>query len=407
MANVYDIALVFSPHEWVEALHRHCTNTGDLRIRALVYDSSVLETEIFDACIIADSHPALSSGFVLSLHEAGHAVLGICDKSAEAQSFLASTGIDAIFSSKISAEQLTGEIREFLNNTWNKPQDVIDIPHINATQEDVRKPNNIGHVVSVVGAGGTGTTEVALVLASRLIDSVAVDLDFEHPSFAPRAGLALEPHLLGAIESAHNHPETFPDFVQRMPSNGVISGTSHASFTRDIRSYELESLHHRLISTYAHTIYDLGRISEDSHFFSRTQTLLNVTDPVLIVIEPNPVGILRGLEIIALVSSLQHSETNEKRIGVIVNKCPKNKDMLKDVSRELEAIEQISMIALLPFASELLGRSWCNEVIQPRSWKAPINHILDFICTDRMPSDSTSKKRDRVDLTLEPVGAST
>lgn len=400
MANVFDIALVFSPHEWVEALHRHCTNTGTLRIRALIYDSVVLEAESFDACVISDSHPALSSGLVKSLHDTHKIVIGVCDDSTSAREFLAEIGVDGIFSSRISAEELSSQIQLFLEKTtpdsFNEPSALSNLNNdclADISKNDSESSNT--KTISVIGAGGSGSTELALVLTSRLIDSIVIDVDFEHPSLAPRAGLSIEPNMIGAIESAANDLDSFAKQTQRMRSNAAIVGTSHASFARDIRNYELEALSKALTLNYSNIIFDHGRITEDSTFFESHRFLLERSDVVLIVGESTPVGVLRILENVALLNSIMLELDRSFEICVVVNKCTKNQQATADVCNEISNIEQVSKVTTLPYASDCFRNSWQSTIGQPKSWKKSIDQLLNWL------SDLDNNKVNIIDFSVK------
>ncbi len=377
MESVFDIALVFSPHEWVEALHRHCTNTGDLRIRSLIYDPSVLQAETFDACVISDSHPALSAGLVRALHDSGHCVLGVCDDE-QAREFLASINIDGVFSSRLSADELSSQIQEFLTSTWNHTSVHNDFneSQLNAMVKTPVENTSDGLMFGVMGSGGVGATEISLVLASRLIDSVVVDTDFEHPSIAPRAGLDVNPHILDALESAHHNDVL--DQTQRIKNSAAIVGVSHASFARDIKNYEIDSLCNVLTRTYAHTVLDLGRMSEDSSFFSHTRTLIEKCDALILVTEPTPVGVLRLLENIALIHSL-FKDADAPLLSVVVNKCTKDRSMRIDIEQEIKTIEQVSHCSFLPYSRHIIENAWRSDITQPASWKKPMNELVGFL----------------------------
>lgn len=381
MEQVFDIALVYSAHEWIEALHRHCTNTGDLRIRSLVYDPAILHNENVDACVISDTHPSLSSGFIDSLHENNKLAVGVCDDSQNSREYLASIGIDAIFSSKISAQDLANEIRAFLTNVSdeeNKKEIHSNIFDSTTESFDInyRAVSGTSKSISVIGSGGTGATESSVLLSSRLIDCVLVDTDFEHPSIAPRLGLDIEPHILSAIELAQNNPDEFISCLQRTPYSSAIVGVAHSSYARDIKKYEIDSLINSLENLFSYCLFDLGRISDNSQFFDLQGYIVAHSDSVLITCEASPIGILRFFETAALVQTVCLNSGKEPQVIAVVNKCPKNRAVLSQVRDEIESIDLISDVITLQYASELQEKSWRHEIYQPSSWKKQLNVLL-------------------------------
>lgn len=374
MEKVFDIALVFSSHEWVESLHRHCTNTGDLRIRSLVYDPVSMLTEEFDACIISDAHPALSEGLVHTLHESKRVVIGVCEETKEARAFLASIGVDAIFSAQLASEKLCTEVKNLLSNETDLEKEFQYEAIENS--EYVNKNTKKTFSTSVIGTGGSGSTEIAIMLATRMTDSVIVDLDFEHPSIAPRLGLALEPNLLSAIEFAHTSNTELADQMQHFGSTAVITGATHPSFAQDIRNYELISFLLNLKSEFSNLVFDLGRISDYSQFFDHQQSTILDSDALILVGEPTPIGILRILETTALLSSILESLMIHPSIHVVLNKCPQTRDAVRDSVRELIHLDQISNVSALPFVKDYYVATWNNRIIQPRVWKKTLDSIL-------------------------------
>lgn len=345
----------------------------------MVYDSVVLQSETFDACVLSDSYPALNAGLVRTLHSRGVKVIGVCEDSENARSFLASVGVDAVVASHLSAATITTHISDFLSSevkTVAQNSQEIDVSFENEFDAEPEQMQS-GQACAFIGAGGTGATEVALVTTSRLIDALIIDTDFEHPSLAARTNSPIEPHILDAIESAQNHPANFADCVQRMSSHSLIVGTSHASFSRDIRPDEIHTLLATSRNAYTNVVCDLGRVSEDSGFASITSSILDSMDTVFIIGESTPVGILRILESVAYV----HSQTADSnmRIGVIVNKCRKNKDVINQVRRELESIDQIDFLTFLSFEKDLELLSWKGKTSCPTSWNKSIESVTAFI----------------------------
>lgn|GEM_PF-4817371 len=380
---MFDIALVFSAHEWVESLHRHCTNTGILRIRSLVYDSAVLSSESFDACVISDTHPTLNKNLVIKIHQQNKLIFGVCDNSENSLEFLSSVGVDGIFSSRDSAENLAERILEFLskrNVAFTSNQSDLDILSTLDSFEQSNQQHKIDadriNRICVIGSGGTGATEVSIALASRLVDCILVDLDFESPSIGPRAGLMVEPNLITAIEEANNLGPDKQLSIQRLPANAAIVGVSHSSFATDIRKHEITALIETLGNQYTNIVMDLGSISENSRFWKLQHQVLIGVDSVVLVGDPTPVGILRILESLVIIDSILKTLKDPTKVHVVVNKIAKNFPQRQDIVQELETFPQIDSIHFFNYTKDLYAHSWKAQTKSPRIWKSKVEELI-------------------------------
>lgn len=376
MNSVFEVALVFSPNEWVESLHRYCTNTGELRISSLVYDPSVLSNEDFDACIISDNHPALSSGFVDKLHGEKKLVFGVCDEDENARLFLASAGVDAIFSSRLRAKDLCEKICQFLHTKVENENREAENKYVINNNRESKPEEPEAKFTSFIGTGGSGCTEIALALAQRFLDCVVVDVDFEHPSIAPRLGLDIEPHLISAIESSTNDPESFENNIQRSPKHSTIPGALHFSYSSDVKPYEIENLLECVGSRFENVVLDLGRVSENSLFFDLQKIILQNSHEIIVVGEPTPIGVLRTMESIATLKSIFIPNDVKQNVRVVINKTPKNKDLVMDVVSELLQIEEVESAYDFAYINDLIYKTWKQKVDQLNAWKKSINQFL-------------------------------
>jgi len=90
------VALVFSPEQWVEDLHRYLAHHGGARVRQIVVEPAVALDEEFDALVVSDRWPALTMGFVGAMHERRRCVLGVFDPDEPAgKDHLVALGVDA------------------------------------------------------------------------------------------------------------------------------------------------------------------------------------------------------------------------------------------------------------------------------------------------------------------------
>ncbi|MFN8015654.1 MAG: hypothetical protein U0R17_03455 [Acidimicrobiia bacterium] len=365
-----NVALVFSPHEWVETLHRHCTNTGSLKIRSLAYDTSVLKTQDFKACIISDTHPALNKGFVEDLHQQNKQVLCVSDLSNNSLEFSTSINVDAVFSSKISATELSHVIKEFLITS-------SDTPNILESILDEKSEPEIkgGRCIAFLGSGGTGCSEISLSFSSRLIDALHIDCDFEHPSLAQRCGLEIEPNLIDAIEASINYPEELIGLTQKVNTLSVIPGIAHSSYAKNLKEYEIDIFINQIRRIYQNNIFDLGRISKHSLFFDYQKKIIEACDDIFITSVPTPNGILRTLEKVDVISGIFSGEIN-RNISIILSGLPKKVNLYSDIENELKSYGQIANVYFLPTSDSIVDNIFRAKISEPKQWNKEINKIL-------------------------------
>ena len=75
-----EVALVFTPEQWVEELHRHLTDHGGARVRQIVVEPGVALEETYDVLIASYRWPALTHAFVADVQARGRVVLGVFDR---------------------------------------------------------------------------------------------------------------------------------------------------------------------------------------------------------------------------------------------------------------------------------------------------------------------------------------
>src|SRR2546423_14994964 len=112
------VALVFSPEQWVEGLHRHLAHHGGARVRQIVVEPAIALDEEYDVLIVSDRWPALTLRLVGAVHERGRRVLGVFDPEEPAgKDHLVELGVDAT----IAADAQIGEFVTVLGQLGPEP----------------------------------------------------------------------------------------------------------------------------------------------------------------------------------------------------------------------------------------------------------------------------------------------
>ena len=383
MPNIYDCALVYSPHLWVEKFHRHCTNTGQLKIRSFIYDSTVLFSDEYDVVIVSDSWPALSRALVEKIQKRNAKVIGLCEANDDSREFLSSVGVDGIIDSTNDAKSICDEIIKLLDTLKVSEKVLID----NESYRDIlvdgptdncssRKCSNIS---TVIGTGGTGCTELGIVLASRLIDSLMIDMDFEHPSLAPRTNLDIEPHIIDAIETAQNNKENFLACIKQTNKFSAIVGLTHASLATDIRDYEMQVLLDEARVHFSNIILDCGSISQHSSFYYLYETIFSESNSFIIIGDCSPHGIIRILETLVIVVDFintKDTDNSNNIIEIIINKTIQDKNLQRQIEDEIKFCSNKVNITFIAENQEIHKSVWLGNINYPKKWLNSFNDIL-------------------------------
>lgn len=394
MDTIFSIALLFTGHDWVEAFHRHCSNTGDLTIRSLVYDTSALSQNSFDACVVADSHPGLNQGFVQTLHERKQQVICISDSHSQHYDYLSKIGVDAIFSHDLPARELANQIIDFLTTTKPVQQqhselngltslDTFDTPDLAPSHHKV---------ISFISTGGSGASHVSLACARLIKQSVLVDADFDKPSLSLILQADINPNILDALESSQHDIDSFDQQSQHTSVGNFIAGVSHSSFAVDIRSDELELLIHSSRQTYENTLIDVGYCTPYSSFDSHKQAILRNTHTAVLVAEPTPVGLLRLYESLAYISSL--GGTQDINLAIVFNKHTGNNEIKTNIRREILNTHNIDFIEFLPYIETFQSGEWHLQGRRSKRLLKATKTLCTYLETTAIASNPTTDQHD-------------
>jgi hypothetical protein len=220
------VALVFSPEQWVEDLHRHLVHHGGARVRQIVVEPSVALEEEYDALVVSDRWPALTARFVDAVHHAGRRVLGVFNPDEPAgKDHLLTLGVDTTIAGDAPMVEFVAALHEL-----GPLVAAIDrAPCRGEGRTDLSTRG--GSLLVVSGPRGSGTTEVAVGLAAALgargSSVVLVDAHESAPAVAGRLGLGLEPNLRSAVDALHYGLGDLDGSTVRAPlasAFGVVAG---------------------------------------------------------------------------------------------------------------------------------------------------------------------------------------
>src|SRR6266545_5102624 len=197
-----EVAVVYSPRDWVEKLDRFVVDHGGARVRAKVVDRRDAVEERYDVLVVDDTTAFLSRRFVEDLHRMGRRVLGVFDPREYATSDqltagmerLRQSGVDDVIEAVAAPLDFVAAIEALAVTSDDRlERELAQLgghPIPPEPTEPVERPPR-GFVTVVAGAsGGCGATEVAVGLAGavarRAESAVLVDADDVSPSVAQR-----------------------------------------------------------------------------------------------------------------------------------------------------------------------------------------------------------------------------
>ncbi len=375
------VALVFSPEQWVEELHRHLAHHGGARVRQIVVDPAVALDEEFDILVVSDRWPALTLGFVRSVHECGRQVLGVFDPDEPAgKDHLVTLGVDATIASDASM----GEFVVALRTVDDRARSAVDDAPTGTHPED--PANRLGALVGVTGPRGGGITEIAVGIAAALghrrAQVVLVDAHESAPALAGRLGLGLEPNLRSAVEAcAHGLGALDDSVVAALParSAGVVAGFPSPVAAAQVTPHEVLDVVGRLRAGREYVVVDADWDSKVG-----TAVLADCT-ALVAVMAAHPVGVVRALDCLATVNRRLAATP----LHLAVNRAPAARYRRAEIQAEIARTIVPTSITWLPVDRNLETAAWDGEV----AVRGPFHRAVEQLCDALAPESTRARRR--------------
>jgi MinD-like ATPase involved in chromosome partitioning or flagellar assembly len=377
------VALVFSPEPWVEALHRHLAHHGGARVRQVVVEPAVALDEEYDALVVSDRWPALTLGFVRSVHGRGRRVLGVFDPEEPAgKDHLLALGVDAT----VAGDSPMAEFVDALADLDISAPRTIGAGADTVADVGAACDRSLGPLVVVSGPRGSGVTEVAVTLAAALAARrepvVLVDAHEVAPSVAGRLGLDLEPNLRSAIDAcAHGLGDLAATIA--WPSGGAALGVV-AGFPSPVAASQVTPDD---VLGVVDTVRDghacVVDVDEASPVAGR---LLGAATAIVGVAGASPVGVVRALEWAALV----RRRVRTTPIHLVVNRAPRARYRREEIRAEIVRTLRPQSITWLPTDPRVEAAAWDGELVGRGPFRAAIAPLAHEVASE--PS-ATQKRR--------------
>jgi MinD-like ATPase involved in chromosome partitioning or flagellar assembly len=322
-----EVALVFTPEEWVEELHRHLTDHGGARVRQIVVEPEVALEESYDVLVVSNRWPALTSAFVTALHARGRVVLGVfAREEPAARAHLSTLRVDAVIESDRGPHAFVEALVALRTRRTATVAPAAEAAHTRA-----------GRIVVVGGPAGAGRTEIAVHLAA-VVGDVLVDADDVAPSVAARLGLDLEPNLRTAIDAVeHRQGDVSASLVGHPCGRGsVLTGLPSAAGWTHVRTGEVVRVVETLVDSGSTAVVDLAASLEDLATQPRgrnaiARALVLEADVIVGVCAATPVGVTRFLSWAVEVIRL----APERPVLIAVNRVGKSRFRRGEIYEEL------------------------------------------------------------------------
>jgi MinD superfamily P-loop ATPase len=343
-----EIALVFSAEEWVELLHRHCSDHGGARVRQLLVDPELALDEEYSTLVTGHRWPALTPALVDELHHHGRSVLGVWDRAEpDSRVLLAAAGVDGMVASDAAAAEIVDAITA-LPRVADAPAPVVD---------DVL-PSGLGRRIVVGGPAGAGSTEIAVALAcalgSRRLRALLVDLDDVAPAIATRLGLALEPNLRTALDAVEFHAGSVGDAIVAAGGFDVVAGL--ATRTR-LRTGEVLHVLDALGRDRANVVVDIAAPGDGSP--GLVSGVVGTADLLVAVTGPSPVGIARFVGWLADVLPA----APRIALHVVVDRAPMSAFRRGEIQDEVRASAPAATITFVPSDRRVDEAAWAGTTV--------------------------------------------
>lgn len=372
MTTEPEIALVFSPEDWVESLHRHLTDHGGARVRQVVMEPSLALDEDYGTLVVSHRWPALTRPFVAAVHARRRRLLGVFDPSEPAgREHLLGLGVDRVIESEAPMAEFLDAVRALT------PPDRLEAAGeqelqglVGASAPDAPEHAPTAPLVVVGGPPGGGATELAVELAQawsleRALVAL-VDADDVQPAVAQRLGLSIEPNLRTAVDAVEYGMGGLPGSLLRVPDGSfdVLCGLPNAAAWSQVRPGEVLDVLDAVAASHEVVVVDVSNRIEDVSVgvgrsrYGITRAAIGAAGMLVAVGPGTPVGVTRLLGWIADARSLADAP-----VHVVVNRCPTDGFRRAEIADEIERTFAPAALWFVPNDIRVETAAWEGSLV--------------------------------------------
>ncbi|MFM8237031.1 MAG: hypothetical protein ACKOBG_04640 [Actinomycetota bacterium] len=373
-----EIGLAFTADPWVEALHRHCSDHGGARVRALIVEPDVALEESYDVLVVGHRWPALTYAFVDEVHARGGPVLGVFDREeAAGRDHLLALGVDAVVASDAGEEAIIRSVVALVG-ARSRP--------VEPRRERTPEPAGGQRLVAIGGAPGAGRTEVAIAL-SVAVDgretAVLIDADDVGPGVAPRLGLEPTPNLCDAIDAVEHGRGELAECLQRIGRgrSPVLVGLGHRDGWHQVRPGEVCRVVDRLGAAGPVAVVDgVAPLDDVPTTYGRSRhatarALVLEAAVSVAVVDATPVGIGRGLDWIARAREIAPTGP----IVVAANRAPADRFRRSEIVAVFGEVLPEAPVVFLPDDPRVAEAAWAGRPVGGGPFVRAVERLTDAV----------------------------
>jgi MinD-like ATPase involved in chromosome partitioning or flagellar assembly len=395
---VPEIAIVVSPRDWAERLHRFVADHGGARVRARILDGREGLDEGYQVLVAEDLTSFLTPRLMDEIRRSGRRVLGAYDPVEPwGRDRLVELGVDDTIEMTSSPEQflraiealaltadvdLDAELQRLEGWPARGATTTFERPGADGAP-DAPDRRQVGTVTVVGGpAGGPGVTELCIGLAGAARrhgrTAVLVDADEVAPSVAQRLALPLHPNVRTAIDVVEHWSGQLADTLVPVAGGGfeVLSGLPNTADWSELRPgevvdviTELARLRQHVLVNLGHRLEELGGLGGASRY-GVSRTVIGVADTVVGVCAATPVGLARYLEWVADVRALTRLP-----IHTVINRAPTSAFKRGELEDELRRTYAPPTLGFLPDDKRVSEAAWAGEPVTSTAFVKAVDAI--------------------------------
>jgi hypothetical protein len=300
------IAAVATNRPWRVRLQAHVLDhLGDIEFKVM-RDPEIIDELRPDVIVIDDSVSLFGDRELKAMIAAGYVVVGVFDPEGMAgrgQAALKALGIEVRLADTLDPSALAEQILHAANQAATTPP-ALEEPTIDI--DDLFDP--VSHTRLLVVGGPD--TEINVEVACGFADAAATrslplltDLNEVDPAVAARLGLRLDPSLIDAVTYATAGKDLTPALgrvvpdAASVPAFDVLTGLARSDDWHQLDPHGVEQVLAHGMAMWDRVIACVGpRLERVVRRHDVSRAAVSVADELAIVLRPNPMGLLRGLD---------------------------------------------------------------------------------------------------------------
>jgi MinD-like ATPase involved in chromosome partitioning or flagellar assembly len=362
-----ELAIALSARSWSDRLHRFLADHGGARVRLTAVGPEDLVAEPFDVLLIDDICSFLTPRLIDRIRISGRQVVGVYDPTefGDGKDRLLESGVADVIEAGAHPDEFVQVLSRVAATVSYETEtgNPAPIAHHEPTGNRRSPP-----VLAVSGPpGGTGSTEVALALATSLQlrgRTVLVDGDDHAPSLAQRLGLPLHPNLRTAIDMLEHRTGPVTAALHEVPGGlQVMPGLPNVRDWTEVRPLQVLDVISQLQPSSDYLVVDVGcqvdtaAAANEPTRFRIARHLLEGSDRVIAVGAADPVGVARLIDWLSMVPR------GDRPIDILLNRAPRDAYRRNELVAEIVRSFKPDSLQLLPDDRKVAISRWDGTVV--------------------------------------------